>query len=165
MDLAWIWTAFAAVAAVLSSIWSVAQTLRMRSPFGRYEQWIRVRDDQLEESSVRAYAESRANDALVDLATRGRLTKIRRNQWIAIVLILVFIAPFLLLSTASRDSSGWLGMVIAVPIAAVMIVADWRLTKARTQARRDLFSVGSDASREKGRLATARAKRAAPGTS
>lgn len=141
MDLTWIWTAIAAIAAILSSIWSVAQTMRMRSPFGRYEQWIQVRDDHPAGSTVRAYAESRVNDALVDLAARNQLTRIRRNQWIAIVLILLFISPFILFSAALRDSSGWAGAVLALPIAAVMIFSDWRVSKARGQARRELFGV------------------------
>lgn len=154
MNLTWIWTAIGAIAAVVSSIWSVAQTRRMHSPFGRYEQWVRIRDDHPAGSGVRLYAEIRVNNALVDLAARGRLTKIRRNQWIWIALIVLVAGPFVLLSTYWREAASWVGAVLGILIAVVTLIADWKVSRARTRARGELFLVAPKAD-DAGRVAEA----------
>lgn len=140
MDLSWIWIAVAAVAAVLSSVWSIAQTIQSRSPFARYEQWVRIRDDHSPGSRARTYAEARVKESLIDLGSRGQISRVRRSQWVFIVLVVIVVLP--LAFVVGRDSAQWLGYTVAMPIALVMILSDWRVGRARAKVRDVIF--GSD---------------------
>lgn len=80
------------------SIWSIAQTVRSRPSFVRYEQRVRIRDDHPPPSGVPELVQTRASDALAEFASRRHVPKIRRTRWIVITVLMLLSAPLALVA-------------------------------------------------------------------
>lgn len=161
MDLTWVWAAVAAVAAVASAVWSVMQAVQSRSPFTRYQQWMVIAKDHVENPAVHEYAEERVRAYVVILASRSRVARTRRKQWVAAIAVIAFALVLPLLGARSDGFSTFLGILIA----AILVGGDIRVAWIRRQTYRRLYPDLVSASRKDSRAAKPLEPTGQPGAS